>query len=134
MLPPSFEGGLRPPPQDDGQRLAREANITHFIAVVMAHLDTFENTRRTGRLVPKQHLANARAISVLTEAFNRLQRLRADLSGPIHDDTANTFSDMPADLDAFRDELARRIDAFIASRANAADAGDAAAGPADAAP
>ncbi len=113
-------------PQDDGERVARDAHITRCIAAVMAHIDTFEETRRSGRLVPKQHLANARAISVLTEAFNKLQRLRADLSGANHNDSAHAGIDydIPADPDAFRDELARRIDAFIASRADTADATD----------
>ena len=126
-------------PQGDGEDAERDLqqDITRCIAVVMAHIDAFEDTRRNGRLVPKQHLANARAISVLTEAFNKLQRLRADLSGSINNDPndANTFSDTPADPDAFRDELARRIRAFVASRTGTRDA-DGDPGPAvvDAAP
>ena len=81
--------------------------------------------RRDGKLLPKHHLQTARAISILTEAFNRVQRLRASLTGPTHDDLA----DMPADLDALRDEVAQQIDKFIASRAHAADGGDAGAAP-----
>jgi hypothetical protein len=122
--PPSFEGGLRPPPQDDGEA-TRDAPIARFIRIVTAHLDEFEAVRRDGKLLPKHHLQTARALSILTEAFNRLQRLRASLNGPSHDDIA----DMPADLDAFRDDLARRIDAFIESRADAGDAQDPAAAP-----
>lgn len=127
--PPSFEGDLRPPPQDDGERGGgtSDDNIARFIRIVMAHLDEFEAVRRDGKLLPKHHLHTARAISILTEAFNRLQRLRASLTGPSHDD----LSDMPADLDAYRVELARQIDAFIASRTNAGIAEDTAAAPVD---
>ncbi|HWK96418.1 MAG TPA: hypothetical protein VNR39_13445 [Pseudolabrys sp.] len=99
--------------------------IARFIRIVTAHIDEFEAVRRDGKLLPKHHLQTARALSILTEAFNRLQRLRASLNGPSHDD----YSDMPADLDAFRDDLARRIDAFIESRADAGDAQDLAAAP-----
>jgi hypothetical protein len=99
--------------------------IARFIRIVTAHIDEFEAVRRDGKLLPKHHLQTARALSILTEAFNRLQRLRASLNGPSHDDIA----DMPADLDAFRDDLARRIDAFIESRADAGDAQDPAAAP-----
>lgn len=91
-------------------------NIARFIAVVMAHLDEFEALRKNGKLLPKQHLATARAISILTEAYNRLQRMRAAEPGSIHHDS---YADAPADLDAFRDELARRIRAFVASRTGA---------------
>lgn len=127
----ALRGAQMRAPQGDGDGMERDAGITRFIAVVMAHLDTFEDTRRNGRLVPKQHLANARAISILTEAFNKLQRLRADLSGPTHDTHASPYDDMPADPDAFRDELARRIEAFLASRPDEGDAGSTAAAAPD---
>ena len=126
--PPSFEGGLRPPPQDDGEGQERKENIERFVAVVMAHLDEFEAMRRNGKLLAKQHLATARAISILTDAFNKLQRTRAALSGSTHD-SAYANADMPTDPDAFRDELARRIRAFVASRTGPRDA-DGNSGPA----
>jgi hypothetical protein len=129
--PPSFEGGLRPPPQDDGEGGERKDNIARISAVVMAHLDQFDALRKNGKLLPKQHLATARAISILIEAFNRLQLMRAASPGSI---THDSYIDAPADLDAFRDELARRIRAFVAGRAGTRDGGGAAAVPADAAP
>jgi hypothetical protein len=111
-------------PQDDGEGkgATREDNIARFTQVVMAHLDEFEAMRRDGRLLPKHHLATARAISILTEAFNRLARLRAALPGTIDDDSAHdnlANFDMPADLDAFREALAQRIEKFLASRTDA---------------
>ena len=114
----------------DGDVAEQDAtqNIARFTQVVMAHLDEFEAMRRDGRLLPKHHLATARAISILTEAFNRLARLRAALPGTFHDDSAT--ADMPANLDAFREELAQRIETFLASRTDAGAFIDAAAAPA----
>ena len=135
--PPSFEGGLRPPPQDDGDSngATREDNIARFIRVVMAHLDEFEAVRRAGKLVAREHLPTARAISVLTEAFNTLQRLRAAQPGRNDDDNSDRYADrydvLPADLDAFREALAQRIESFLASRTDAGVFIDAAAEPAD---
>jgi len=55
----------------------------------------------------------ARTLSSLTATLQKLQSLqRAPANpGPDHDD-------MPADIDEFRNELARRIDTFVASRAD----------------
>jgi hypothetical protein len=119
-------------PQGDEENAGQDAtqNIARFTQVVMAHLDEFEAMRRDGRLLPKHHLTTARAISILTEAFNRLARLRAALPGTTHDDLAAT--DMPADLDAFREELAQRIEKFIASRTDAGAFADVAAAPSEA--
>jgi hypothetical protein len=59
-----------------------------------------------------------RTISSLTETLQKLQRLQCTVPQPGSDD-----DDMPADIDEFRDRLARRIEAFIASRAEPGDAG-----------
>ena len=118
------EIGVRTP-QGDGESGEPDAtqNIARFTQVVMAHLDEFEAMRRDGKLLPKHHLATARAISILTEAFNKLQRLRAAQPGQNHDDN----SDMPADLDEYRLELTRRIRQFLRSRSAGGDGGRAAA-------
>jgi hypothetical protein len=127
--PPSFEGGLRPPFQDDGDRAQPDVqkDIAEFEHAVMGYVREFDALRKNGMLLPTQHLATARAINTLTDAFNKLQRMRAALSGPIHDNAVS--ADTPADLDEFRDELARRIRAFVASRAGPRDA-DGDSGPA----
>jgi hypothetical protein len=67
----------------------------------------------------------ARALGVLTRTLRELNALLAQHAprGACDDD------DMPEDIDAFREDLARRINAFCASReaeeaaAEAADAG-----------
>ena len=60
----------------------------------------------------------ARNLEALIQAMRALKGLRGGAAidtGPIDDD------DMPADIDEFRRDLARRIDAFVASRADAGD-------------
>jgi len=68
----------------------------------------------------------SRTLSSLTATLQRIQRIQAGLpaTGADNDD------DLPADPDAFRDALARRIEAFLASTPDEDDAGpDAAQGP-----
>jgi hypothetical protein len=60
----------------------------------------------------------ARTLSTLTQTLHALQRLRGGLAAETqHDD------DIPRDINEFRRELARRIEAFVASRTDGADAG-----------
>jgi hypothetical protein len=119
-------------PQGDGESVEQDAthNIARFTQVVMAHLDEFEAVRRAGKLIARQHLPTARAISILTEAFNKLQRLRAAQPGQIHDDISDMPADLPADLDAYRLELTRRIETFLASRPDVGADREPAAAPA----
>ena len=59
----------------------------------------------------------ARTLSSLTETLQKLQRLKS--AAP---NTGSHDDDLPADIDEFRSELARRIEAFVASRIGRADA------------
>jgi hypothetical protein len=56
---------------------------------------------------------SARTLATLTQTLHALARLRA---GRPADLGADDDDDMPRDIDEFRRELARRIDAFVASR------------------
>ena len=67
----------------------------------------------------------SRTLADLTTTLERLHRL--EIGVPQHE--GQNAYDIPADLDEFRDELARRIRAFVASRAGAPDA-DGSSGPA----
>jgi len=70
----------------------------------------------------------ARTLAILTRTLHALAQLRggATQHGPHHDD------DNPADIDEFRRDLARRIDAFVASRTDGRIAGgDSRAAPLD---
>jgi transposase-like protein len=56
----------------------------------------------------------ARTLSILTQTLHTLQRLPGGQGSGTR--VCDCDDDMPEDMDAFRDELARRIDAFVASR------------------
>jgi hypothetical protein len=71
----------------------------------------------------------ARTLAILTRTLHALARLRggATEQGLRHDD-----DDMPADIDEFRRDLARRIEAFLESReADGDSGGDSATAPPD---
>ena len=76
----------------------------------------------------------ARTLASLTRTLNEVARLRREQAeaAPAHgaQDPMADDNDMPRDIDDFRRELARRIDAFVASRTHpgAADEADAADG------
>jgi hypothetical protein len=63
---------------------------------------------------------SARTVSILIRALQSLRELRGEATPA---ETIDDDDDMPRDIDEFRRDLARRIDAFVASRTNPADAG-----------
>jgi hypothetical protein len=87
---------------------------------VMEELATVEAMRAQLKGLPRRPRdaeTTARTLTALTDTLQKLQRLRCAVpqTGPNHDD----ISDMPADLDAFREALAQRIEKFLASRTDA---------------
>ncbi|HEY1473372.1 MAG TPA: hypothetical protein VGF53_04755 [Pseudolabrys sp.] len=96
--------------------------IDRLEQAVLRELATVETMRASLANEPLRSIdaeRTARTLSVLTETHSKLRRLRlaaAPQAGSDHDD------DLPADLDAFRIDLARRIDAFVASRTKPDDA------------
>ena len=90
----------------------------------LATVEAMHAQRGTLPARPVDAVRTAQTLSSLTETLQKIQRLRCALpSGSTDDD------DMPADIDEFRNELARRIRAFIASRTDRGDAGGDAARP-----
>ena len=82
---------------------------------------------RIGTLPAIEAERMARTIATLTETLHSLQPMRCATPENKTDD-AQPYDDMPLDIDQFRIDLARRIDAFVASRTKPGDAdGDAAA-------
>jgi hypothetical protein len=66
---------------------------------------------------PREGEASARTLTSLTAVLQKIHLMRCGLNpSDTHDD------DIPADIDAFRDEIARRIEAFVASRREPDDA------------
>ena len=110
--PPEPTETPEPPLSDTIERLYR---------AVRDELATVEAMRaQRGKLPerPVDAVRTAQTLSSLAETLQKLQRLRCALSpsGSAGDD------DMPEDIDAFRFELARRIEAFVASRTGTGDA------------
>jgi hypothetical protein len=86
---------------------------------VRAELATVEAMRARMKTTPESPAEaerTARTLASLTDTMHTLQRMSCATP------QANDDDDMPADLDAFRDELARRIRAFVASRTGTGDA------------
>jgi hypothetical protein len=111
------EGGI-PPLPDTVARLHRA------VLDELAAIETLRtHSRRAGI---SAHVT--RTLASLTETLQKLQRMQLTPvnSGP--DD-----ADMPADIDEFRNELARRIELFVIERTDAGDRGGAVAPPMDAA-
>ena len=97
--------------------------IERAVLVELATVETMRASLDKEPLRPIDAERTARTLSIHAETLAKLRRQRlaaAAPTGPDHDD------DMPADLDEFRDALARRIDALLASPPDAGD--DAAAG------
>jgi len=63
----------------------------------------------------------ARTLATLTQTLHTLQRLRAG-ENPERETFNDDYDDMPRDIDEFRRNLARRIEAFVASRTDDSDA------------
>jgi hypothetical protein len=119
VLPQAEGEGDIPPLADTVARLHR-AVIDELAAIdaLPAHTRNAGSSART-----------ARTLASLTETLQKLQRMEPDPANAGPDD-----ADMPADIDEFRNELARRIEVFVAERADAGDAGGAVAPSLDAAP
>ena len=89
---------------------------------VLQEISDIEAMRAQLRGVPRpmrEAESTARALTTLTDTLHKLQRLRLPLAaagqGRSMDD------DLPEDIDEFRLDLARRINAFVASRTDAGD-------------
>jgi hypothetical protein len=133
------DGAAAPPaPQDGGNRAASplappdeddvaggEPNaITRIEQLVLAEITAEEAVRARLGTAPRaaaEAERGARTLSVLTQTLQNLQRLRAAHRDAPHYGSADD-DDMPADLDEFRRDLARRIDAFVTSRVDGGDA------------
>lgn len=64
---------------------------------------------------------SARTLATLTQTLHALARLRG---GAAPDQGSDDDDDIPADIDEFRRDLARRIDAFVAAETHGQDAQD----------
>ena len=126
--PPSRLGAARLAPQDDGDNSEPATNLSaaeRLEALVVKQIEAVEQSgaalvgRRTTAAAADRR---ARTLSTLTQTLHTLQRLRAG-ENPEQEKFNDDFDDRPRDIDEFRRALARRIDAFVASRTNGGVAG-----------
>jgi hypothetical protein len=126
--------GPSPPPLPDRsegtmQPFSDTSVIERIERLIERELAAEEATRAELGLLartPTEAERCARTVASMTRTLHVLMRLRASAApeqGP------SNVDDYPADIDAFRDEFARRIRAFVASRTDPERA--AAAGPAE---
>ena len=90
--------------------------VERLEALVVKELEAEEAMRAELALRPRtRHDAErcARTLSVLTQTLQTLQRMRTGGEGA---GNSADYDDMPEDMDAFRNELARRINLFVESR------------------
>jgi hypothetical protein len=105
--------------QPDGASSESENDlVARLRRAVLNELTVVESLRNRLKNEPQSRVAaerTARTLSTLTDTLQKLQRLQCAVPANGRD------YDIPADIDEFRNELARRIEAFIASRADEAD-------------
>ncbi len=92
------------------------ATIDRLYRVALGELAALEALRAQLGTVPQKPLDAARTtqtLSNLTEVLGKLQRMQAGMLPAASE--RSSYDDLPADLDQFRLELARRIDALFQS-------------------
>ena len=105
--------------QPDGASGESESDVVARLRrAVLNELTVVESLRERLKNEPQSRVASertARTLATLTDTLQKLQRLQCAVpaNGPDYD--------IPADIDEFRNELARRIDAFVASRTDEGD-------------
>lgn len=126
VAPPPADDVAASPASSDGAAPAPAAEaasadeltrmIERLTRAVGTEIDIYEGMRARLKHLPEPPVEadrTARTLSSLTTTLHRLQRLRAGhIESTPHDD----YDDVPTDIDAFREALARRIEAFMESR------------------
>jgi hypothetical protein len=99
---------------------SHDTTVERLEAAVLKELSTVETMRASLGEEPQRPIdaeRTARTLSVLTETISKLRRLRM----AARPQQEATYDDMPADIDEFRNELTRRIDALVASEPDEKD-------------
>lgn len=107
-----------PPPPGEGQGAEADPatigpRLQSAVARVLPAIEATIARLAAGPHHPREMEQAGRALSALTRT---LRELNALLSQHHARDAAAGDDDIPEDIDAFRHELARRIEAFVASR------------------
>ncbi len=127
---PSPQGGgvqRAAPPEQDGapeqEAVDIDQQIERLLRLVSAEIGVYETMRGQLKGEPqgqREALKTAHNLGSLTSTLDTLRRMRAGQTVMAsHDDTDD---DIPTDIDELREALARRIEAFMASRPDDGDA------------
>jgi hypothetical protein len=103
--------GEGPPAVDDLPTVER---LQGAVVAVLANIEAIVAKVGMGRAHASENERAARALAALTRTLRELKTLQTPQHEPDHDDSLD-------DIDEFRDALARKIDAFVASHGGAAD-------------
>ncbi len=93
--------------------------IARLHRLVLGELEELESRRRQSNRRLRGAATAVRTLSALTETLQKLQRLQPD-----HANSGPNDDDMPSDIDEFRIDLARRIEAFVAEWNDAGAGGE----------
>lgn len=113
---------LPPPAPGEGEEIV--PRLQSAVARVLPAIEATIARLAAGHQQPREMEQAARALGTLTRTLRELNALlsqhhaRAEAlsAQPAHPQATLADDDMPEDIDAFRIELARRIDAFVASQ------------------
>ena len=118
-VPSGSDGESALPAQPDGASGKSESDlVARLRRAVLNELTVIEFLRNRLKNEPQSRVAaerTARTLSTLTDTLQKLQRLQCAVPA------SGSLYDIPADIDEFRNELARRIEAFVASRTDERD-------------
>jgi hypothetical protein len=116
MLAPQGDGESPPPEGGEEEKIADTAEALHDAARKLLADVKASRAQLAGKpQSPLDQERAARTLANLTATLQKLSPLRGGV--PLTEShTGNDYDDMPADLDAFRDELARRIRIFVEGR------------------
>jgi transposase-like protein len=129
--PPGGEHHLAPiPRRGSGARTGRRPRLRgDRVSIVRrmwraaeAQVRDIEDRLRQDAREADERERDARMLAVLVKTLRELSALDETQSGP--PDTAGGDDEVPRDIDEFRRELARRMDAFVESRTGARVSGD----------
>jgi hypothetical protein len=101
------------PPPDPAETMRR---LQSAVARVLPAIEAIVAKLAAGPMHPREMERAGRALSSLTRTLRELQELLSRHQAGGADPCATCGCDLPADPDAFRIELARRIETFVASR------------------
>jgi hypothetical protein len=133
-LDPRFRGDDRREGGDDkgAQERDKLTPADRLEALVVQQIEAEEAAhalRRGKHSIAKASERSARTLATLTQTLHALHRMRAGLP-PEHESNSDDLArhdtprdDPPRDIDEFRRELARRINAFVDSRTDGNNAG-----------